>query len=140
VQQIRTGGKKNVNWSTLEFQAVKASTIADSISVDQPRDGLAAAKAIIQSGGEAVTVSDREILVAIPEMASTSGVFPEPAAAAPWAGLKKMILEQKVDPDELVVCIVSGSGLKDIPNAKTVVGEPEVIEPSLEAVSDSLLR
>jgi len=140
VRQIRADGEQNVNWSTLEVQAVKASTIADSISVDRPRDGLAAAKAIIQSGGEAVTVSDREILVAIPEIASTSGVFPEPAAATPWAGLKKMILEQKVDNDELVVCIVSGSGLKDIPNAKAVVGEPEVIEPSLEAVSDSLLR
>ena len=140
VQQIRTGGEQKVNWSTLKLQVVKASTIADSISVDRPRDGLAAVKAIIQSGGEAVTVSDREILAAIPEMASTTGVFPEPAAATPWAGLKKMILERKVDNDELVVCIVSGSGLKDIANVQTVVGEPEVIEPSLEAVSDFLLR
>ncbi len=138
VQQIRTGGEKKVNWSKLELQTVNASTIADSISVDRPRDGLAAVKAIIESGGEVVTVSDQEILAAIPEMASNSGVFPEPAAATPWAGLKKMILEQKVDSDELVVCIVSGSGLKDIANAQTVVGEPEVIEPSLEAVSDFL--
>jgi threonine synthase len=140
VQQVRTGGEQNVNWSTLELQVVKASTIADSISVDRPRDGLAAVKAIIQSGGEVVTVSDQEILTAIPEMASASGIFPEPAAAAPWAGVKKMILEQKVDANELVVCIVSGNGLKDIANAQAVVGEPEVIEPSLEAVSDSLLR
>lgn len=140
VQQIRTDDEKKVNWSTLEFQMVNASTIADSISVDRPRDGLAAAKAIIQSGGEVVTVSDREILEAIPEMARTSGVFPEPAAATPWAGVKKMALKQKVDGDELVVCIVSGSGLKDIANAQTVVGKPEVIEPSLEAVSDFLLR
>jgi threonine synthase len=140
VQQIRTDGEHKVNWSTLDFQTVKASTIADSISVDRPRDGLAAAQAVIQSGGEVVTVSDREILAAIPEMAGASGVFPEPAAAAPWAGLKKMILKKKVDTDELVVCIVSGSGLKDIANARAVVGESEVIEPSLEAVSDFLLR
>jgi threonine synthase len=140
VQQIRTGGEEKVNWSTLKIQVVKASTIADSISVDRPRDGLAAVKAIIQSAGEAVTVSDREILAAIPEMASTTGVFPEPAAATPWAGLKKMIMERKVDSDELVVCIVSGSGLKDIANVQTVVGEPELIEPSLEAVSDFLLH
>lgn len=140
VQQIRTAGEQKVNWSTLELQAVNASTIADSISVDRPRDGLAAVKAIIQSGGEVVTVSDRDILAAIPEMASTTGVFPEPAAAAPWAGLKNMILKKKVDPDDLVVCIVSGNGLKDIANAQAVVGRPEVIEPSLGAVSDFILR
>jgi threonine synthase len=125
-----------VDWSTLAVQQVKASTIADSISVDRPRDGLAAVKAVIQSGGEAVSVADREILRAIPEMARSTGLFAEPAAAAPWAGLKKLVRLQRVDKDEVVVCIVSGSGLKDVKNTGASVGEPQLIEPSLQAVWD----
>jgi len=140
VRQIRCDNESAVNWSTLAVHNVTATTIADSISVDRPRDGLAAVKAIIQSGGEAVTVSDREILAAIPEVAQTTGVFPEPAAAAPWAGLKQMIRKKRIGNDETVVCIVSGSGLKDIANVQTVVAEPELIEASLKAVRDSQTR
>jgi len=134
VRQLRSGEGVKVDWSKLVIKQVCASTIADSISVNRPRDGLAAVKAVIQSGGEAVTVADQEILAAIPEMARATGVFAEPAAAAPWAGLKQMIQQRRVDPEELVVCIVSGSGLKDINNARTVAGEPQMIEPCLEAV------
>ena len=133
-RQVRSADGLKTDWSKLVVEEVNASTLADSISVDRPRDGLAAVKAVIQSGGEAVTVADQEILAAIPEMARASGVFAEPAAAAPWAGLKKMIREQRVSCDEMVVCIVSGSGLKDVANTRAVVGEPRLIEPTLEAV------
>jgi len=136
VLRVRAGDGSKVNWSTLKVQQVRASTVADSISVDRPRDGLAAVKAVVQSGGEAVTVADAEILAAIPEMARATGVFPEPAAAAPWAGVRQMIRKEQVASDELVVCIVSGSGLKDVANTRTVVGEPQLIEPSLKAVRD----
>ena len=138
MRRIRTSSNPAVDWSTVEVQEVKASTIADSISVDLPRDGLAAVKAVIQSGGEAVTVPDREILAAIPEMASTTGVFPEPAAATPWAAVKRMAREQQITEDKLLVCIVTGSGLKDVTNARTAAGEPQIIEPSLEAVRDAV--
>jgi threonine synthase len=136
VRQVRNDTGREPDWSTLVVKQVNASTIADSISVNRPRDGLAAVKAVIQSGGEAVTVTDQEILAAIPEMARATGVFAEPAAATPWAGMKQMILQRRVDPKELVVCIVSGSGLKDISNARTVAGEPQVIEPTLKAVRE----
>ena len=138
IRQIRSGDDLNVDWSTLVVEQVKASTAADSISVDRPRDGLAAVKAVIQSGGQTVTVSDQQILAAIPEMARATGVFAEPAAAAPWAGLKHLIRKQQIDRDELVVCIVSGSGLKDIQNARLVAGEPLLIEPSLNALKECL--
>ena len=136
ISQIRSDGISPVDWSTLTVKQVKASTVADSISVDRPRDGLAAVKAVIQSGGEAVTVSDNEILSAIPEMARSTGVFAEPAAAAPWAGLKRLSRMQCISQHELVVCVVSGSGLKDIKNARASVGEPQLIEASLQAVRD----
>jgi threonine synthase len=138
IRQIRSKDESVVDWSTLVVEQVKASTAADSISVDRPRDGLAAVKAVIQSGGQTVTVSDQQILAAIPGMARATGVFAEPAAAAPWAGLKQLIKKEQIDRDELVVCIVSGSGLKDIHNAQRVAGEPQLIEPSLNAVKGCL--
>lgn len=138
VRKIRQSGTSNVDWSKVCVEEVKASTIADSISVDRPRDGLAAAKAIIESGGETITLADEEILAAIPEMARLSGVFPEPAAAAPWAAVKQMVRDNIIEADELVVCLVSGSGLKDVGSARQAAGEPRVIDPSIDAVREAL--
>jgi len=134
VERIRDSGKSDPDWSTVVIDDVRASTTADSISVDRPRDGLAAVKGILQSGGEAVAVPDEGILAAIPEMARTTGIFAEPAAAAPWAAVKQMVREGKIEEDELVVCIVSGSGLKDIANVQKTAGEPLIIDPSIDAV------
>jgi threonine synthase len=138
VRKIRQSGTSSVDWSKVCVEEVKASTIADSISVDRPRDGLAAAKAIIESGGETITLADEEILAAIPEMARLSGVFPEPAAAAPWAAVKQMVRDNTIEADELVVCLVSGSGLKDVGSARKAAGEPRVIDPSIDAVREAL--
>lgn len=134
VHRIRNSESTNVQWSKVDVESVNASTVADSISVDRPRDGLAAVRAIVESGGAAITVPDDDILAAIPEMASLSGVFPEPAAAAPWAAVKQMVSDGKIEPDELVVCLVSGNGLKDIATARSAVGQPQLIDLSLDAV------
>ena len=133
-RRIRDSGEADPDWSTVVIDAVSASTTADSISVNRPRDGLAAVKGILQSDGESVTVPDEEILAAIPEMARATGIFAEPAAAAPWAALKQMVRDNKIDRDELVVCIVSGSGLKDIANVRKTVAEPLLIDPTIEAI------
>lgn len=138
VHKLRRRRTKDVDWTKVRVETVSASTLADSIAVDQPRDGLAAVKAIIESGGEAATVSDDEILAAIPEMSRLAGVFPEPAAAAPLAALQKMLAEKAIDPDERVVLIVSGSGLKDIGHAAQAAGRPTLVEPTLDAVKESL--
>jgi threonine synthase len=118
----------------VKLESVNADTIADSISVDLPRDGLAAVRAVVESGGCAVPVPDDDILAAIKEMASLSGVFPEPAAAAPWAAVKQMVQDREFASDELVVCLVSGNGLKDIASARAVAGQPQLIDPTLQAV------
>jgi len=137
VRRIRDNGESDPDWSTVVVDEVRACTAADSISVDRPRDGLAAVKGIFQSGGETVTVPDEEILAAIPEMARTTGIFAEPAAAAPWAAVKQMVRDNRIGVDELVVCIVSGSGLKDIANVQKTVGEPLIIDPTIEAIRKS---
>ena len=138
VRRIRGAGDAAPDWSSIEVDKVAASTVADSIAVDRPRDGLAAVSAIIQSQGDVVTVADEDILAAIPEMAQLSGVFAEPAAAAPWAAVKQMRREKKLDADELVVCLVSGSGLKDITGARTCAGKPLTIDPSIDGIRDVL--
>jgi len=135
VDQLRASTTE-ADWQTFEIESVNANTAADSISVDQPRDGLAAVKAIIESGGEAVLVSDEEILESMPDIASTSGIFAEPAAAAPWAAAKRMVREHRIGADEFVVCLVTGNGLKDVATAKSNVGTPFIIEPTLEAVCE----
>ncbi len=138
VDRLRRSGDAAPDWSEVCVDEVQASTLADSISVDRPRDGLAAVQAIIQSGGQTVTVADSEILAAIPEMARLSGVFPEPAAAASWAAAKQLAREQQIGADELVVCLVSGNGLKDVAHAGQAAGTPMVIDPSLAAVKEVL--
>jgi len=119
----------------IDIQPVKAKTIADSISVDLPRDGLAAVKAIIDSDGMAVEVADEEILRAMKEMARKWGIFGEPAAAASFAGLKKLLSMQAIiSIDDIVVCVITGSGLKDVESVMKISEKPQIIEPSLEAV------
>src|SRR5262245_551703 len=68
-----------------------AHTIADSINVGKPRDATMAVRAIRESGGAGVKVSDEEIIQAIPRLARETGVFAEPAAAAAYAGLIKEV-------------------------------------------------
>lgn len=138
VDRLREANDPHVDWSQVVLDEVKATTVADSIAVDRPRDGLAAVQAIIDSGGEVVTVADEEILAAIPAMARTTGVFAEPAAATSLAAVKQMVGEGKIEANELVVCLVSGSGLKDVANARAAVGEPRVIDPSIDAVRDAI--
>lgn len=113
---------------------VAARTIADSISVSLPRDGVAAVRAVRDSGGMAVRVSDREILAAMRELATGANVFAEPAAAAAYAALRRASESGRVAARERVVVLVTGSGLKDVESARKAAGSPRVIEPSLAAV------
>lgn len=111
------------------IHAVEGNTVADSISVSVPRDGDIAVKALQESKGIGVTVSDDEILNAIPTLARGSGIFGEPAAATGIAALKKACREGLVDPDWTVVALNTGNGLKDIASAIKVASEPRVIAP-----------
>lgn len=112
-----------------------ANTIADSISVGAPRNWAKALRAIRKSGGTAVTVSDDEILSAIPELARSSGVFGEPAGVAGFAGFRKMALAGETAPDETVAIVVTGNGLKDIESAKISVGKPLSCPPDIKEFS-----
>ena len=92
---------------------VKASTIADSIRVGQPRNWRKALRAVRESNGSAVSVSDREIVEAMLLLGKRAGVFAEPAGATGLAGLMKAVTTGLVAPEEVAVVLVTGSGLKD---------------------------
>jgi len=113
---------------------VSGKTVADSISVSLPRDGAAAVAAVKKSKGFAVTVSDREILAAIPAVAQGAGVFSEPAGAAAYAGLARCAAAGQVRENDSVVVVVTGNGLKDVAGAMKIAGRPHEVGTGMSSV------
>jgi threonine synthase len=112
---------------------VSAKTLADSISVDLPRDGVRAVRAARDTGGSYIIVSDQEILAGISALGKV-GIFAEPAGATSYAGLVKALEMGIVEADDPVLVINTGSGLKDVKAAMQAAGEAPIIEPTLDAV------
>jgi len=123
--------------NTETITPVSARTLADSISVDLPRDGVRAVRAVKETGGTYVNVSDEEILKSIAELGRV-GVFAEPAGAAAYAGLVKGAATGVVGSEDPILVLNTGSGLKDIRAAMQAVIEAPIIEPTLEAVKKLL--
>ncbi len=117
---------------------IAAHTIADSISAGLPRDRVKALAAVKETGGAYLAVSDEEILAAIPALARGCGVFAEPAGATAYAGLLKAINEKMVSPDERIVVLNTGNGLKDIASAMKAVQlvgtQPYQVAPEMKDV------
>jgi threonine synthase len=117
---------------------VNAKTVADSISVDLPRDGIRAIRAARETGGSYIVVSDDEIISAIATLGKV-GIFAEPAGAASYAGFVQAVKNGLIKTNDHVMVINTGSGLKDIRAAMQAIKEPTVIEPSLSALKKVML-
>jgi len=123
----------------LEMVPVDAHSVADSIVAGLPRDRIKALRAVRETGGAYLSVSDAEILSAIPALAQGCGVFAEPAAAAAYAGLVKAVREDRIDSDDRVVVLSTGTGLKDIKSVMaSVEEEPPIVEPTLAEAKAAL--
>jgi len=120
-----------------EIVAVSADTLADSISVNLPSDGLRALRAATQTDGAYVAVEDQEILTAISDLGKV-GIFSEPAGATSLAGLKKALQDGLVSQDDPILVLNTGSGLKDVKAAMQAAGQAPVIQPALEEVKKLL--
>jgi threonine synthase len=116
---------------------VSAKTLADSISVDLPRDGVRAVRAARETGGTYVVVSDDQILSAVADL-GLAGIFAEPAGATAYAGLLKARDDGILELGDPVLVLNTGSGLKDINSAMRAVGQAPVIEPSMAALKGIL--
>jgi threonine synthase len=122
---IRTGKYKN---------AEHPATIADSISVSIPSNAHMARKAVLESGGFSVTVTDNEILSGQKTLAEKTGVFAEPAAAATVAALKKLRQSEQLGRKEQIVLLITGHGLKDVDAAMKNIRIPPSSEPTIEGL------
>jgi threonine synthase len=89
-------------------------TIADSITVAQPRDLTSALAALSASKGVAIAVDDDEIVAATRTLASGFGVFCEPSSGAAFAAFERLRQRGTIKPQERVVCLATGTGLKDL--------------------------
>lgn len=114
------------------------NTIADSISVGVPRNGIKALRAIRSSKGTMISVSDDEILDAMRILARTTGVFGEPAASAAMAGLLKMVRQGDIDPEEKILILITGNGLKDIASAQKASGQAIKIKPGIKYLKSAI--
>jgi threonine synthase len=116
------------------WEVREAETLADSISVGEPRNGLKALRAVRESGGAFVEVTDDDILWAEATLAR-HGVFGEPAGVAGIAGIRAARDRGILGANDTVLHVVTGGGLKDVKSAIRAAGrEPLRVEPSLDAI------
>lgn len=116
----------------------KPETVATAIRIGNPASWKQAAAAAEESGGAIDMVSDKEILEAYRLLAEREGVFVEPASAASVAGLYKLFRRGELPAGSLVVCVLTGHGLKDPDLAVSCVEEPLPVPPEMDAVLEKL--
>jgi threonine synthase len=103
---------KAVKNNTEQIDPQRPNTIARSLAIGNPADGVYAARAIRGSGGWAEDVSDVEIVSAIQELAETEGIFTETAGGVTTAVTARLYAHGRIQPDELTVACITGNGLK----------------------------
>jgi len=124
----------------VDIVRTEAVTIADSISSELPRDRAKALRAVRATDGAYVTVSDDEILTALPQFAQLSGVFAEPAAVATYAGVQRAVESGVINSEESVCLLMTGNGLKDVRRAQESVAQGIRVQPNMDAVRSALAQ
>jgi threonine synthase len=110
---------------------VKPNTIAKSLAIGNPADGPYAIEEARRSGGSVDSVSDQEIREGIALLAQTTGIFTETAGGVTTAVLAKLAARGDIDPDERVVLVITGEGLKTLDAVRDTFHTHE-IDPSIE--------
>lgn len=118
----------------------KPNTIAKSIAIGNPADGIYAVEIARKTGGNIEAVNDTEIIEGIKLLAETEGIFTETAGGTTVAVLKKLVEAGKINPDETTVVYITGNGLKTQEAVQGYIAEPFTIEPKLESFEHALER
>lgn len=116
-----------------ELDPQKPKTIARSLAIGNPADGIYATRAIRASGGWAEDASDEEIVNAIELLASTEGIFAETAGGVTVACAKKLVAQGRIAPEEETVLCITGNGLKTTDALVDRFVPEQAIEPKLAA-------
>jgi threonine synthase len=109
----------------------KPDTIARSLAIGNPADGIYAARAILNSGGWAEDVSDLEIVSGIRELAESEGIFTETAGGVTTAVTARLYAHGRIQPDELTVTCITGNGLKTTDALAGCFEQREAVRPRL---------
>jgi len=118
------------------IKPVKPDTIAKSLAIGNPADGIYAAATVKDSGGWAEDVTDEEIVEGIKLLAFTEGVFTETAGGVTMAATKKLIEQGRIPRDESIVICITGNGLKTIEAVAQKIGKPIKIKPNMASFEE----
>jgi threonine synthase len=119
---------------------VKPDTIAKSLAIGNPADGIYAATTVRESGGSGEHATDEEIVEAMKLLAETEGIFTETAGGVTLAATKKLIESGRIGRESRVVVSITGNGLKTIEALDSKVDEPHIIQPQLNAFKKLMTR
>jgi threonine synthase len=111
------------------------STVARSLAIGNPADGLTAARAITETNGWAAKVSDADLVEGIRLLAETTGIFAETAGGVTVAAAQQLARAGRLRPDDDVVLCITGNGLKTLDAVAGSLREAPVIAPRLSAVA-----
>ena len=115
-----------------EIEPQKPQTIARSLAIGNPSDGLYAIRAIRQTGGWSEDVSDPEVIASIQLLAETEGVFTETAGGVTVGTAGKLYRQDRILPEETTVLCITGNGLKTTDVLAGVYEEEQPIAPKLK--------
>ena len=116
----------------------RPNTIARSLAIGNPADGPYVLDELRAQGGDCGSVSDEEILECIGLLAQTEGIFAETAGGVTIASLRQMLRRGTIDPEQSIVAIISGHGLKTLDAVVETATVSSTITPSLEAAEEAL--
>ncbi len=122
------------------IKPIKPNTIAKSLAIGNPADGIYAVGTVKTSGGCAEDVSDEEIVEAIKLLASTEGIFTETAGGVTLGVTKKLIEQGKIPKDESIVVCITGNGLKTQEAVSEKIGKPIKIKPNISSFEENVKR
>jgi threonine synthase len=113
----------------------KPETIAKSLAIGDPGDGIYVLKRLEQYGGVAEEATNSEIIEGIITLAKTEGIFTEPAGGVSLAVLKKLVDKEVIKKDEKVVCYITGNGLKATESIVNALPKLNIVKPDIQLVS-----
>lgn len=131
---VKAFHKKTLKFTPLD----KPNTICSAVAAGYPLDGIKALQALFDSKGMAVEVTDEEALSREQLLAKQEALFVEPSGALPIAAVEKLAAQGFFKPDDTIVCIATGTGLKDPKSAVKMIPDPPTIDPHISEVDNYL--